>query len=219
VRQSLLRAVRSVWVSEHEETGIPTPTWIFLLWVGISTVFYVVDRMYVQTRYVMIMGPGLLVVIIAGIMMLSRSAARAVYVVTLMHALLMSVFIARPFVRNKGRNCEVTGDLAKFIRHHLPPGTPIATYSIGEIAFLSQYPIVDTGGITRPEALAYVNDNPIVQAHWAQTVGAQYFIGIKPQEHSMLMYRRPTWDVSWSLHPSHYEKTELLELWTLGPDD
>jgi hypothetical protein len=129
------------------------------------------------------------------------------------------MLIARPFVRNKAFNCEVYADLAKYIRQHLPPGSPVGTYSIGEIAFLSQYPIIDTGGITQPEALQYINDSPIVQARWSQTMGARYFIGIKPQAHSELVYRRPTRFVGWTIHPSRYDRTELVELWTLRPGD
>ena len=103
------------------------------------------------------------------------------------------------------------------MRQHLPPGAPVATYSIGEIAFLSQHPIIDTGGITRPEALQLASDPPEVQARWAQTEGAQYFIGVKPQPIAVLMFAAPKKFVSWTLHPSRYDEPTRIELWKLEP--
>ena len=219
VWRSFSGAARSIWFGAGEAMGMPAEAWIIVLWTLVVTVFYIVNRTYVQTRYVLPIAPELLVVIVAAVVTLSRSLGRTVYALALLEMLVISLVIARPFVRNKGFNCEVSADLASYIRQHLPPGSPIGTYSIGEVAFLSQYPIIDTGGITRPEALEYINDSPIVQAHWAQTVGAQYFIGIKPQEHSALVYRRPTKVVGWTIHPSRYHKTEFVELWTLRPGD
>ena len=45
----------------------------------------------------------------------------------------------------------------------------------GEIAFTSRHPIVDTGGITRPGVIPYIND-PQATLRWAKDNGARYFI-------------------------------------------
>jgi hypothetical protein len=219
VCRSLSNAARSTWSGILQPQGMPTAGWILILWALVVTLFYIANHTYVQTRYILPIAPGLLVVVVVAAFALSRSLGRTVYAAALLEMLVVSMLIARPFVRNKAFNCEVYADLAKYIRQHLPPGSPVGTYSIGEIAFLSQYPIIDTGGITQPEALQYINDSPIVQARWAQTMGARYFIGIKPQAHSELVYRRPTRFVGWTIHPSRYDRTELVELWTLRPGD
>jgi hypothetical protein len=196
---------------------MPAAGWIFIVWTLITAVFYVANHTYVQTRYIMVTAPGLLVIIMARLMMFSRSAARAVYGLVLIETLVISLLIARPFVRNKGLECLATNDLTAYMRDHLPPGTAVATYSIGQVAFLSKHPIIDTGGITRPEALQFINDPPEVQVRWAQTEGAQYFIGAKPQPDAILMHTSEKKFISWSIHPSSYDLPNRVELWKLQP--
>lgn len=214
---SLRSAVRSVWDRKASVAEIAAPVWIFLLWVLITTVFYIANHTYVQTRYILVTAPGLLVLIVAGALKLSRSAGRAVFIVALLEALAISVLIARPFVRNKGIECEASADLAAYMRDHLPPGAPVATYSIGEIAFYSQHPIIDTGGITRPEAIQYLNDPPEVQVRWAQSEGAEYFIGAKPQPDAVLLHVCQKKFISWTLNPARYDEPNRIELWKLQP--
>jgi hypothetical protein len=217
VWESLRSAVRSVWDQKANVMEISAPVWIFLLWVLIATVFYIVNHTYVQTRYILVTAPGLLVLIVAGALKLSRSVGRAVYAIALLEALAISVLIARPFVRNKGIECDASAQLAAYMRDHLPPVAPVATYSIGEVAFYSQHPIIDTGGITRPEAIQYLNDPPEVQVRWAQSEGAQYFIGAKPQPDAVLLRVYQKKFISWTLNPARYDEPNRIELWKLQP--
>jgi hypothetical protein len=217
VWQSFSSAVRAIWQSDAAPVGLPAAAWLMVLWAVLSSVFYVVDHTYVQTRYILVTAPGLLVVIVACAAMLSRGAGRVVFILALLEALVISIVIAVPFVRNKALDCDATAELATFMREHLPPGAPVATYSIGQVAFLSQLPIIDTGGIIRPEAIQFINDSPEVQVRWAQTVGAQYFIGAKPQSDAILIHYDAKRYASWTIHPSRYHLPDRVELWKLQP--
>ena len=219
VWRSLSSSALSLWDARATGSGMPAESWIFILWALIATMFYIVNHTYVQTRYILVTAPGLLVVIVAGLLMLSHSMGRVLYGIALVEAVAISILIARPLVYNKGLECQASAKLAAYMRRDLPPGAPVATYSIGEIAFLSQHPIIDTGGITRPEALQFSNGSPESQARWAQTEGAQYFIGVKPQPNSVLMFAAPKKFVSWTLNPSRYEEPTRIELWKLEPAD
>ena len=130
----------------------------------------------------------------------------------------MSLVIARPLVQNKGLDCDATTELATFMRDRLPPGAPVATYSIGQVAFLSKHPIIDTGGITRPEVIPLLIYPPEVAVRWAQeTQGAEYFIGAKPQPDAVLVHQEAKRFAAWTLHPSRYSEPDRVELWKLAP--
>ena len=218
VWQSLTGAVRFVLSAGAANDGLPPAAWIMLLWTLIATVFYIVDRTYVQTRYILVTAPGLLVVIVTAALMFSRWAGRIVYAATLAGALAVSLLIARPFVHNKGIDCDATRELALYMRDRLPAGAPVATYSIGQVAFVSQHPIIDTGGITRPEVIPLLIYPPEVAVRWAQaTQGAQYFIGAKPQPNAFLVCHFDKRFASWTLHPSRYNEPDRVELWKLQP--
>jgi hypothetical protein len=95
---------------------------------------------------------------------------------------------------------------------------PVATYSIGQVGFLSGHPIIDTGGITRPEVIPLLIYPPEVAVRWAQkTQGAQYFIGAKPQPNAVLVCHFGKRFASWTLHPSRYNEPDRVELWKLQP--
>jgi hypothetical protein len=217
VRRSISAAARAVWQPGTKSSGLPAAAWIVIAWTLITTLFYIVNHTYVQTRYILVTAPALVVVIVAAGLMLSRSGGRVLYAVVLAEALVISLLIARPFVHNKGIDTDATTQLATYMRDHLSPGAPVATYSIGQVAFLSQHPIIDTGGITRPEAIQFLNDTPEVQVRWAQTEGAQYFIGAKPQPNAVLVHQEAKQFASWTLHPSRYKQPDRVELWKLAP--
>jgi len=214
---SFITAVRQVWQPELPSVGLPAAAWLMILWAAIASVFYVVNHTYIQTRYILVTAPGLLVVVVAAVLMLSRSAGRVVYVLALVQALVLSVVIARPFVYNKGVDCDALARMAAFMREQLPPGAPVATYSIGEVGFLSKHPIIDTGGITRPEVIPYLAGPPLSEIPWAQSEGAQYFIGVKPQPNAQLVHWEPTVFAAWTVRPARFKEPYRVELWKLEP--
>jgi hypothetical protein len=222
VRRSLHNAIASAFTDTTPTQATPSRSlplagWIFLLWPLIATLFYIANHTYVQTRYILVTAPGLTLIILLLALQTSPRTGRALYSLALVAALAVSVVIVRPFIRNKAFNCQSTQDLALFIRNRLPPGAPVADYSIGEIAFVSQHPILDTSGITRPAAIPYLNAPPQAMIQWARSQGAQYFVGSRPEPNAVLVYTANQRFIGWTLHPTLYATSRPIELWKLTP--
>jgi hypothetical protein len=217
VRRSLSSAIASAFQPlQQSSRNFPLAAWLFIAWALINTTFYIANHTYVQTRYILVTAPGLTVVILAATFAASRRAGRIVYVLALLVAAASSILIVRPFLRNKAYNCQTDRDLALFLRNQLPPDAPVAVYSIGEIAFVSEHPIVDTGGITRPGAIPYQNA-PGQLLRWAQSEGAQYYIGQQPQPDAVLIDSVDNKFIGWTLRSSAYDTTFPVQLWKLSP--
>ena len=220
VRRSLQNAVSAAFNPPTPTAAQPSPSlplagWIFLLWPLIATLFYIANHTHVQTRYILVTAPALTLVILLLALQAAPFAARAVYGLALAASLAVSVLTVRPFIRNKAIDCQTSKDLALFIRDHIPPGAPVADYSIGEIAFFSQHPILDTSGITRPDAIPYLSAPPPAFLLWARSQGAQYWIGKRPTPDSVLVYSANQRFIGWSLHPALYATSNRIELWQL----
>jgi hypothetical protein len=222
VRRSLQSAIASIFRPHSEaategSASLPLGGWIFLLWPSIATLFYIANHTYVQTRYILVTAPGLTLVILLLALAAAPHTARFLYCVALVAALAVSLVTTRPFICNKGIDDDVTRNLALYIHNCLPPDAPVAVYSIGEIAFVSQHPIIDTGGITRPGAIPYLNSPPKAMLRWAQSEGAQYFIGDRPSADAILIYSADQRFIGWSLRPALYATTSTVQLWKLAP--
>jgi hypothetical protein len=112
----------------------------------------------------------------------------------------------------------MTRDLAHFIRDRIPPNAPIADYSIGQIAFDSEHPIVDTGGITRPEAVPYLNGPPEAMLRWAKSQGAQYYVADKQHlPGSATVFTTDETFIGWTVHSALYATSAPLSLWKIAP--
>ena len=226
VRRSLHRAVASAFQPASGPTpaeSAPTPTlplagWIFLLWPLITALFYIANHTYVQTRYILVTAPGLTLVILVLALQSAPRAARLLYLAALAASLAVSVLTVRPLVRNKAIDCQASKDLALFIHDRLPPGAPVVDYSIGEIAFFSQHPILDTSGITRLDVIPYLSAPPPALLLWARSQGAQYWIGNRPTPDSILIYSIDQRFATWSRHPAIYATSSRIELWQLPPN-
>jgi hypothetical protein len=220
VCRSLWQAGASAFApaSRAPSSGLPLSGWIFLLWPSIAAVFYVANHTYVQTRYILVPAPGLTIVIMLLALRSFPRAGRALYVLAMVAALVVSTVMVRPLIRNKGISCMDVRNLALFIRDHTPADAPVAAYAIGEVAFVSQHPLIDTGGITRPGAIPYLNDPIQVMGRWAQSQGAQYYIESRPPlpgAQEVYSIRSPY--AGWSFHPASYFKTYTYGLWKLPP--
>jgi MFS family permease len=230
VRDSLRNAVASAFrpkslPSEQSQSNDPQPSaslpfagWIFIFWPAVAAVFYVINHTYVQTRYILVTAPGLTIVIVALALLASQRLGRILYIAALVAALVVSIVTVRPFLRNKAINCQNTRALAHFIRDHIPPDAPVATYSIGQIVFDSEHPIVDTGGITQPGALPYLNAPHRVMVRWAKSQGAQYNIStLQPEPGAVSVCTTKLMYLGWTLHTSLYATSAPLSLWKLTP--
>jgi hypothetical protein len=203
--------------SQSTSTTLPLAGWIFILWPSIAAIFYIANHTYVQTRYIMVTAPGLIIVVMALALKFSRAAGRFLYLAALVWALVVSVVIVRPFIRNKALNCRAIDSLAGFMRDRLPPDAPVAAYAIGQVAFVSQHTIIDTGGITRPSAIPYLDSPPQLE-RWARTEGAQYEIADKPPEPgSTIVYIVDVPFTGWTFRTSQYATSGPLKIWKLPP--
>jgi hypothetical protein len=220
VRRSLQNAVSAAFNPPTPTAAPPSPSlplagWIFLLWPLIATLFYIANHTYVQTRYILVSAPALTLVILVLALQTAPRAARILYISALAASLAISVITVRPLVRNKAIDCQTAKNLALFIHDRIPPDAPVADYAIGEIAFVSQHPILDTSGITRPGAIPYLNAPPPAMLLWARSQGAQYWIGNRPTPDSILIYTFNQRFATWSLHPALYASSTRIELWQL----
>jgi hypothetical protein len=219
VRQSLQDAIifdpqpRSG--STDRRVTLPLSGWIFILWAAIATVFYLVDHTYVQTRYILVTAPGLTIVILFLFLQLSRRLERTLCATAYLAAIAVSLITTRPFIANKALNCQNVENLAAYMRTSIPPDAPIATYAIGEVAFLSEHPIIDTGGITRPEAVPFMSSNDAI-VQWARSVGAQYYIASdSPIAGAAAVYTADFPFIGWTFHRSLYATSNPVSLWKL----
>lgn len=216
VRPAIARAALR-W-SRIEQT-IPLGGLVFAVWTLIAVVFYIADHTYVQTRYIFVTAPGLLFTLLAfNYRLLPRWIYRVSLIVSLVIGIVVSCMTVWPFVRNKGVADLATARLAAYVRNSLPQDAPVATYSIGELAFDSQHPIIDIGGITRPGAIPYLTRGTTAMVHWARSEGARYYIaGDQPEPGAVLIYSDAIPEIGWSLNPRHYSRTGQVRLWKL-PD-
>jgi len=197
---------------------LPPAAWLLLVSTGSSIAFYIANHTYVQTRYVLVSAPALMAVTCAMLFAAFPRAGRTMYALALALSVATSVLLVRPFLHNKALDGRASAEMAAYIREHVSPDAPVAIYSIGEIAFLSRHPIVDTGGITRPSALPYLNRPREEVVRWSESEGAQYAIdGPTPEPGALALYTVWLPYASWDVHLGRYKTSEPLTLWRLPP--
>lgn len=198
--------------------ALPLAGWIFVLWAIVANVFYIANHTHVQTRYVFIQAPALVTLILLLALRFSKSLGRLIYVGGFAVATVSSLMVTRPLVRNKGILCDRISQYALYIRNNLPPQAPVAIFSIGQVAFISQHPIIDTGGIVRPDSLPYLKAHPGQVVQWAQSVGAQYYIDShSPEDGAVPVYTTASPFIGWTYHLSQYATITPFAIWKLPP--
>ncbi len=192
--------------------------WLLFVWTAVTCIFYLLDHTYVQTRYVFVTAPVVTIVLLAMARMLWPQMYRAGVAFGLVFGLGVSLLATWPLLRNKVQLDHDYADMAAFLRT-LPPSAPVAHYSIGEAAFLSEHPLIDMGGITRPGVLPFLwdaTDNRRIW--WAHEQGARYAVlDHAPEPGSVLVWRRTIPTTGWFLNPRRYRAQELLMVWRLPP--
>jgi hypothetical protein len=187
---------------------VPPAVWALLLWPIACAAFYIADHTAVQTRYCLLSMPSLT---IATLWLLGQSARRdwTVSIVAGMTVLELALFVMMvyPHVSNKVKLVKTIAITAAYIRDHVPPGAPVAVYAIGQLAFESRHPLIDVGGITRPDVLRYTGDLPAT-IRWAKDQGAQFFIsGDPPQSAAVPVFSYSIPFLGWTFDHSNYSKS------------
>jgi hypothetical protein len=91
----------------------------------------------------------------------------------------------------------------------------VAVYAIGELAFTSRHPLMDTGGITRPSVVPYMND-PRATLAWAKRNGARYFITSQPPEAgAVAVYSTSMPFLGWTFKHSLYGSSQPVNIYQL----
>jgi hypothetical protein len=210
-------AVRKAFGDGNLLRTVPVATWLFLVWSLITTAFYIVNHTWVQTRYIFVAAPGLMFAMLAfNYRRLPKWVYRLSFAAPLAAAVVMSTMSTWLFVRNKGLADQAIAQIAMYLRSELPPDAPVGVYSIGELAFVSEHPIVDVGGITRPGVIPYLVHPSEAVVQWAKAEGAKYYISPEaPEPGAVLVYSRPIPETGWSLNYRHYSRSNEMRLWKL----
>jgi len=195
---------------------LPAGGWLLFVWSAINGLFYIADHTYVQTRYIDVTAPVLTVAILAIAVQRWPLLYRGLLTFTLVAGVTFSAFSTWPLVRNKVEVDRIYAQLADFIRT-LPPDAPVAHYSIGEAAFLSQHPLVDTGGITRPGILPYMYDTTETRrTAWVYSQGAKYeVVDLPPVPGAVLVWSHDMPSTSWTMHLHPNDGLDHLHVWKL----
>lgn len=199
-------------------SSFPMVSWPLLLWAGITLLFYIVNHTYVQTRYVTVMAPGLLFVLLLSLRQLARPwAYQATVALTAAMGLAASALMAYPHVRNKAQGDLLVNEFAAYVRQNVPANAGIAVYSIGQLGFLLKNPLIDIGGITRPEATHFMFYEPEGMLPWAKKEGALYYIsGDQPEPGATLVHEVMIPNVGWYPKLSEYDIARPTKLWKLA---
>ncbi len=192
--------------------------WLLFAWTALNCVFYLENHTYVQTRYIFVTAPLLTIAILAIARKLKPQWYRAGVAFGLVFGIAISLLATWPLINNKIQVDRDYAALAAFFRT-LPASDPVAHYSIGEAAFLSEHPIIDLGGITRPGVIPFLwdaTDNR--RMWWAHEQGARYIVlDHAPEPGSTLVWNRSIPTTGWFLNPNRYRAKELLMVWKLPP--
>ena len=220
-----LLGVVAVWVSRRQRhpargrpalQAVPLGAWIFIAWTGVATAFYIVNHTYVQTRYILPSACGLVVCLLALVFVERPRLLLPMLTLTGVSALLGSVAYAWPNLHNKTVGDRALDSMCTWVEANLPADAPIALYPIGQVAFVAQHPVVDTGGITRPSAIPYLGSDAAMET-WLRGEGAMYALaGKQPEPGAVLVYRIDKPYTGWPLDPrTYFRQDDAYRLWKL----
>lgn len=150
--------------------------WVLLLWTAMVCVFYLAHHARVPARYVLLTAPALTIALLA----LARKLWPRVYVFASVAGgvvgVTISLLFVRPAITAETRAGSGYAELAAYLRT-LPATAPVAANRIGQLAFLSEHPVVDMTGLTRPGVLPLRWDGTDDRrVWWAHEQGARYMV-------------------------------------------
>ncbi len=211
----ILRLMRKQPNGLRSYKHLPVGGWVFIVWTAITSIFYVANHTYVQTRYVFVSASGLLITVLAALYLWFPRLLRPAIVLTASISFTLSLGSTWLFIRNKVEADRINDVIALWMRDNLPPQAPVAMFNIGQLAYVSEHPIIDVGGITRPSVIPFLSDPDAVQ-RWAYREGAAYSLTeSSPMPGSTLVYSIEQPNTGWYLNPRHYRERVLFNLWKL----
>lgn len=196
--------------------SLPVGIQVLLIWPMVCVLFYLANHTNVQTRYVLLSAPSLTIAVlwIMGRAGWRRGLAGSA-VATALVGLVLIIQITVPHVANKVKHVDAFAQISAYIKDRIPPGDPVAVYAIGEVGFLSEHLLVDTGGITDTSVIPFMND-PARTVAWAKSRGARYYIsGELPEPGASPVYTSDLPYVGWTLQHSRYAGHETTSIFRL----
>ncbi len=211
----LYRKTRSSDPAPAPALQIPLAAWVYLVWTTITSIFYVLNHTYIQTRYVFVSASGFVLIALAVLYLNFPKLWRPAAGLTALLTLFLSVTATWTLVHVKTLSDTENAAMSSWIRQNIPPDAPIAMFNIGEVAFLSEHPVIDTGGITRPGVIPFLGDYAATQ-DWAVREGATYFMCDRPPlPQSVLLWQKEVPSPTWDVNPWHHHPPEQYKLWQL----
>jgi hypothetical protein len=194
----------------------PAAVWILAIWPLLCVAFYLADHTIVQTRYCLLSMPCLSIVTLWLIEESERPVLlRATTAAMVLVSLATIVVTVVPHVANKKEGVRRFGEIASFLRDHVPQDAPVAVYAIGELAFKSRHPLVDTGGITRPDVIPFMTDRAATVS-WAKRNGARYVISSEaPEPGAVQAFSTSMPFFGWTFNRSRYRTDTPLVVYQL----
>lgn len=195
--------------------GLPYTALPMTAWLVLVSVFYVANHTHVQTRYVLVMAPGLAALLWTSAMrQLPHHAVARLTATCVALTMGASLGLTQPHLRNKIDLIASTARMAEHIQTHVPSQSRVAVYAIGQFGYLlREHELIDLGGITRPAASRFLYDEKARMA-WARAEGARYFIwGEAPEADAELILEEPALVVGWHLQRHRYDEASPLRLW------
>ena len=179
--------------------------------------FYVVNNTAVQTRYALVWGLVLYACAAHELIRLYAGGGwrpvRAVIAATIIAQTLFTGVVTLPYLAGKAAAVLAQRTAYAAAVQLIPQDAPIAIYAIGQFAFETKHPLVDTGGITDVDVVRHFGDTKATLA-WARARGADYYLGGT----SWAGRELGRWNVPsprWSLDPRKASVPDVLLLTTL----
>jgi hypothetical protein len=195
---------------------VPAVVSVMLIWPLLCIGFYLANHTVVQTRYALLSMPSMSIAILWLIAEARRPRlfAGAVLAMVLAGALTIGLIVV-PHVVNKERNRAVLTEVSGFIHNRIPQQAPVAVFAIGQIAFESQHPLVDTGGITDTSVIPHMSSAADTLA-WAKAHGARYYITANPPEPGAVpLFAATVPYLGWTFKHSLYESQQPFAVYQL----
>ena len=194
----------------------PVLVWVLILWPVLCVMFYLADHTLVQTRYCLLSMPCLGLVTLWLIADAARPALlRLATAVIVLVSLVTVALTVVPHVENKKESVQRFAQMGAYLRDHVPKEAPVAVYAIGELAFTSRHPLMDTGGITRPSVIPFMSD-PKATLAWAKRNGARYYITSElPEAGAVPVYSTSMPFLGWTFKHSLYRSSQPVNVYQL----